>query len=317
MNAIYLHPVDGFTFLENVPEKPKLCPIPKQDNCKEFEDERGCECTYLVKTYERALTEAIEKRIPVLNPGVVFTTFKRFQEGEIYQWPGTWEKTQIEITCPDGIEGCEVYHTKTVVILSAPKEEKQKVMIIDDLPNVKELVNSDMSYTEGSEPVNSSMSEKEDKKLQPGLVMQTFGDGSISGPFIMRELPTGDDPYWCRRVNLFKENGQWSHVAHIDTLEPVVSQDQEEQAKHVSYSRPLIQPCKLARKCLDVEEGGEMCNMSKRCTRDYRGELEAEIILSEDLIVAFAKWYSGMDETKVRNAYRRYKEEVLSRKPID
>lgn len=30
----------------------------------------------------------------------------------------------------------------------------------------------------------------------------------------------------------------------------------------------------------------------------------------EDLIVAFAKWYSGMDEAKVRSAYRRYKKEV-------
>ena len=61
-----------------------------------------------------------------------------------------------------------------------------------------------------------------EKKLEAGEVYQTYGDGSVSGPFLLKEeglrsLGVGSD-YWQYRVNLYKLDGSWSHVAHYKTL---------------------------------------------------------------------------------------------------
>lgn len=157
MNAIYLHPVDGFTFLENVPEKPNLCSMGVSPvNCADTIVDDDCQCTRLMKAYERTLAECIEKRMVIGN--VPEYRFPQMKDGDLLPWLGTYSK--------------DVFNTK--VILSPPKEEKKPVFIREGHPfdtsaatKVFDTGNVDpfIKVSNNSEPVNSSMSEKEEKKL--------------------------------------------------------------------------------------------------------------------------------------------------------
>lgn len=59
------------------------------------------------------------------------------------------------------------------------------------------------------------------ENLKVGKVVQTFGDGSQSKVYILKELPNVDQGYWSCRVNLFNEDGSWNHTAHVDSLKNV------------------------------------------------------------------------------------------------
>ena len=68
------------------------------------------------------------------------------------------------------------------------------------------------------------------KEVKPGIVYQKFGDGSYSGPYILKGLPSGSG-YWEYKVNLFKMDGSWNHVADIRCLENDISLEREEKLK--------------------------------------------------------------------------------------
>lgn len=64
-------------------------------------------------------------------------------------------------------------------------------------------------------------------ELKTGTVYQTFGDGSVAGPYILKELPWGDHPYWRNRVWVYKPDGRISHTVHTNLLSndrPISSQ---------------------------------------------------------------------------------------------
>lgn len=239
MNAIYLHPTDGFTFLENVPEKPKR---------NDFGDKKAMYGA--TKDYERALAEAIEKRMAIGN--VPEYKFPKMKEGDLLPWLGTYSK--------------DVFNTK--VILSPPKEEKKVITGLfggdnlhykpQDLIDDMNKDNSAHGFTEGSEPVNSSMSEKEEKHTDEMTdpvefikrrIAQCFRATELGGaeyyPFDsmeLKEIPgmerayrdilrflTKSEPVVSQKdYVLSRESGEPGII--INTViggEPVVSQDQE------------------------------------------------------------------------------------------
>lgn len=56
--------------------------------------------------------------------------------------------------------------------------------------------------------------------LKVGIVYQHFYDGSVSGPYLLKELPDYDEGlgFWKGRVHLHRLDGELNHVAHAKTL---------------------------------------------------------------------------------------------------
>lgn len=57
-----------------------------------------------------------------------------------------------------------------------------------------------------------------DHFLKTGNVIQTFGDSSESGPYLLKRLPFVQQGYLSNWVNLYNLQGVWSHCAHLNTL---------------------------------------------------------------------------------------------------
>lgn len=230
MNAIYKHPgEDKFTFLENVPEKPTDYGTEK---------DRG-----QFPLYERALAEAIEKRMVIGNPTdfavsfddkgnpLIFTGFKgtnkcykSAKEGELYSWPGTWEKIkQFKV---EGLKGIEWQNLNKNVYDEYPLSEKIREVVILSPPKEE----PDVANYFGQEPVNSSMSysdkPKPMKKQLRIISHPTEFEAFVNSPDV--EVIQMDIKSVEQSISF-----QYGFVAviYFKVAEPVVSQDQEEQSK--------------------------------------------------------------------------------------
>lgn len=229
---IYLHPVDGFTFLENVPEKP----IYDHDN---FGSEESLKYESDCEAYERALAEAIEKRMVIDNPEVFAYkdgdwycwkhdvmpnhADKFIKEGELYSWPGIHytndNKTSVRLIAPNNKPLLETEEDAKIADYEHHYELHTPERIKSN-PDERPLA------VEGSQVVGVI---NEDEVIKEIASMAWKGAANAFRMYPENKHTFAE--YWDAANQQFKKftllNESQRTIA-TDHTEPVVSQDQEE-----------------------------------------------------------------------------------------
>lgn len=167
---------DGKVWAFEPPEKPEYCIIKSPSTCPRHEDEKGCECTYLQNTYDRAYSLALEQKIEVENPEEVFQvlygnkkmqplfTEKKIKENEPIKWEGSMKiQHQIYETSGKWVDTHELMYSKfpddrrrKLVRLIAPVKEEKKLSENDVIAGVERMLSESQNNVDSDQKKKGS-----------------------------------------------------------------------------------------------------------------------------------------------------------------